>query len=173
MDEIWRSWIRCLAWLLDGPWLCTCYFFFSAPLPALVGEYNSEQRRKKPPDMTGFLSRSTSSATNVSREPRSWAERWTRSHSSSGVSITISIHSLVRWRLGVGVGGLEISPNTNKAGQLTGTQILMVRPKVTSCFMLHRREIIDQGNIKDDTWFFTQVWVSKLQCRLRKEDKMH
>lgn len=125
------------------------------------------------PDVTGFLSRSTSSATNVSREPRSWAERWTRSHSSSGVSITISIHSLVRWRLGVGVGGLEISPNTNKAGQLTGTQILMVRPKVTSCFMLHRREIIDQGNIKDDTWFFTQVWVSKLQCRLWKEDKMH
>lgn len=54
-----------------------------------------------------------------------------------------------RWRLGV--GGLEISPNTNKAGQFTATQILMVRPKVTSCFMLHRREIIHQGNIKDDT----------------------
>ena len=51
---------------------------------------------------TGFLSQSTSSATNVSREPRSWAERWTWSHSSPGVSSTISIHSLGDGGLGLG-----------------------------------------------------------------------
>ena len=143
-----------------------------APFPALVGEYSSEQRRKKPLDEAGFLSRSTSSTTNVSR-----AKVMSRKVNMVPLkpwSYHHYLHSQTRrWRLGVGGGGLKISPNTNKAGQLTGTQILMVRPEVTSRFMLHRREIIHEGNIKDDTWFFTQVWVSTPWCRLGKEDKMH
>ena len=117
------------------------------PLPALVGEYSSEQRRKKPPD---WISLSEHIQCNQCEQRAKVMSRkmnmvplkpWGQQH---------YLHSQPRrWRLGV--GGLEISPNTNKAGQFTATQILMVRPKVTSCFMLHRREIIHQGNIKDDT----------------------
>lgn len=102
---------------------------------------------------------STSSATNVSREPRSWAERWTWSHSSSWASITISIHSLVEmeaWGWGWGPGNPQTETkldnwlNSDPDGQTQSDQLFHAS---------HEGNYIP-GNIKDDTWFFTQVWVS-------------
>lgn len=123
---------------------------------------------------TGFLSQSTSNATNVSREPRSWTERWTRSHSSPGVSITISIHSLGDGGLGSGAGAWKSPQTQTKLDNWLELRSWWSDPKwpAVSCFT-GGKFFIHQRNIKDDTWFFTQVWVSQLRCRLGKEDKMH